>query len=233
LSRSDRAGISRQDTDAEPLINNEHREALMKISLRSILLVGALTASAIAQQSTPPATNVPATNAPAPGVPPTDVPATREDIQRLFETMRVQEQIRNSMEMMLTQQRKIIAGMMKKRNRRVTEADVDRASESAQEFLKNFPLDEMVQDMIPVYQNHLTKTDVDVMTAFYGSPTGQKLLREQPTMAGESMQAVAVRVQKALELAMDHAEQKAKEDDAHDLGNDKTPPAEKPEQQKN
>jgi hypothetical protein len=188
----------------------------MKSPFCFLLLAATLTASARAQQ--PPA-----------NAPPADAPATREDIQRLFGAMHVQEQIRTSMEVMLTQQRRIIGDMMKKRNRRVTEEDVDRASESAQEFLKNFPLDEMVEDMIPVYQKHLTKTDVDVMAAFYASPTGQKLLREQPAMAGESMQAVAARVQKALALAMDHADQKAQED----IEKEKTPSAEKPEQRKN
>ena len=168
------------------------------------------------QQAAPPATS-------------TDVPASREDIRRLFDAMHVQEQIRTSMEVMMTQQRRMIADMMKKRNRRVTQDDVDRASESAQEFLKNFPLDEMVEDMIPVYQRHLTRADVDVMAAFYSSPTGQKLLREQPAMAGESMQAVSARVQRAVALAIDQAEQKARED----ADKEKSPPAETPEQHKN
>jgi hypothetical protein len=158
-----------------------------------------------------------------------EAPATREDIRRLFDAMHVREQIRSTMEVMMTQQRRMIGDMMKKRNRRVTEEDVDKASESAQEFLKNFPLDEMVEDMIPVYQRHLTRPDVDAMMVFYSSPTGQKLLREQPAMAGESMQAVSVRVQRALALAMDHAEQKAKED----AEKEKSPPPEKPEQRKN
>src|SRR5258708_35869888 len=67
-----------------------------------------------------------------------DVPASREDIRRLFDAMHVQEQIRTSMEVMMTQQRRMIADMMKKRNRRVTQDDVDKARESAQEFLKRF-----------------------------------------------------------------------------------------------
>jgi len=158
-----------------------------------------------------------------------DVPATREDIRRLFDAMHVQEQIRMSMEVMMTQQRRMIAEMMKKRNHRVTRDDVERASESAQEFLKNFPLDEMVEDMIPVYQSHLTREDVNVMAAFYSSPTGQKLLREQPAMAGESMQAVSARVQRAVALAIDQAEQKAREDDEKE----KSPPVASPEQHKN
>jgi hypothetical protein len=185
--------------------------------LWSVLLSG--------QQAAPPAS--------VPDVPATGVPATNEDIRRLFDAMHVQEQIRTSMEVMMTQQRRMIGDMMKKRNRRVTEDDVDRASESAQAFLRDFPLNEMVEDMIPVYQKHLTKTDVDVMAAFYASPTGQKLLREQPAMAGESMQAVAGRVQKALALAMDRAEQKAKEDADGDSDKEKAPLPEIPEQRKN
>jgi len=42
------------------------------------------------------------------------------------------------------------------------------------------------------------------------------------------LQAVAARVQKALDLAIDHADQKAQEDATR-----KRPPAEKPEQHKN
>lgn len=185
-----------------------------------LVAVGLLSSSLLLGQ-TPPA-----------AVPP-DAPATREDIQRLFGAMRVQEQIRSSMEVMMTEQRRMIGDMMKKRNRRVTEDDVDRASESAQEFLKNFPLDEMVEDMIPVYQRHLTKADVDAMAAFYSSPTGQKLLREQPAMAGESMQAVAGRVKRALALAIDHADQKAQEDADKDADREKSAPVETPEQRKN
>ncbi len=43
--------------------------------------------------------------------------------------------------------------------------------------------------MIPIYQRHLTKTDLDAVISFYASPVGQKLLKEQPAMMAESMQA--------------------------------------------
>jgi hypothetical protein len=48
-------------------------------------------------------------------------------------------------------------------------------------------------------------------------------------MAGESMQAVSARVQNAVALAIDQAEQKAREDD----DKEKSPPAAMPEQHKN
>ena len=174
------------------------------------------------------AATVVAQQPPAPAAP-AETPATREDILRLFAAMHVQEQIRTTMQVMMEQQRRMIGEMMRKRNRRVTDEDIEKAGDSAQEFMKNFPLEDMVEDMIPVYQKHLTKPDVDVMEAFYSSPTGQKLVREQPAMAGESMQAVSLRVKRALELAMQRAEQQAKDDEERE----RTPPAAKPEQRKN
>ena len=48
----------------------------------------------------------------------------------------------------------------------------------------------MLDDMIPVYQKHLTKSDVDEMIKFYSTPTGQKFLREMPAMTAEGMEAM-------------------------------------------
>jgi hypothetical protein len=53
------------------------------------------------------------------------------------------------------------------------------------------PLDEMINAVISIYQRHLTKTDVEELIRFYSSPVGQKLLREQPQIMRESMQAGA------------------------------------------
>ncbi len=70
----------------------------------------------------------------------------------------------------------------------------------------------MLDDMIPVYQRHLTKQDVDSMLAFYNTPTGQKLLREQPAMMAEGMQATQPRMQKMMSDLMDKVEQMVSEE---------------------
>ena len=57
--------------------------------------------------------------------------------------------------------------------------------------------------MIPVYQRHLSKSDLDSVIAFYSSPVGQKLLREQPQMIQESMQAMAPIQQRMMRDMMD------------------------------
>jgi len=54
---------------------------------------------------------------------------------------------------------------------------------------QDFPLDELIDAIVPIYQRHLTKADVGAIVAFYSSPVGQKLLREQPAMMAEGMQA--------------------------------------------
>lgn len=53
----------------------------------------------------------------------------------------------------------------------------------------DMPLDEMVEAMVPIYRRHLLKSDVEEMIRFFGGPVGQKLLREQPQMMQEGMQA--------------------------------------------
>jgi hypothetical protein len=50
------------------------------------------------------------------------------------------------------------------------------------------PVDEMVDAMVPIYQKHLTKEDINGILAFYASPIGQKLQREQPAMMQEGME---------------------------------------------
>lgn len=53
--------------------------------------------------------------------------------------------------------------------------------------------------MIPVYQKHLSKGDVDAMAAFIPQPSGQKLLKEMPVMMGEAMQLMMPMMRKQID----------------------------------
>src|SRR5262249_36488963 len=64
------------------------------------------------------------------------------------------------------------------------------------DILSVMPLEEMENAIVAIYQRHLSKADVDEMIRFYGSPTGQKLIHEQPQIMQESMQAGAAIQQK-------------------------------------
>jgi uncharacterized protein len=57
------------------------------------------------------------------------------------------------------------------------------------DVIKNFPMDEFINAMIPAYQKYFTESDIEAMNAFYSSPVGQKVLQQQPLVMQEGMQA--------------------------------------------
>jgi hypothetical protein len=64
------------------------------------------------------------------------------------------------------------------------------------------PLDEMVDAIIPIYQRHFTTADIEELIRFYSSRVGQKMLREQPQLVKESMQAGAAIQEKRMDEMM-------------------------------
>jgi len=130
-----------------------------------------LTTSALAQQT---------------GV---DTPATRDDVLQLFSVMNIKQQMRAIMDSMMQQQKSLVHDMARRKNPNVTTEELGRVDRIMDESVKDFPIEGILDDMVPVYQKHLTSADVSAMSAFYSSSTGQKLLREMPAMTSEAMQA--------------------------------------------
>ena len=73
--------------------------------------------------------------------------------------------------------------------------------------LKSFPWDDILQSMIPVYQKHLTKGDVNAMVAFYSTLTGQKILKEMPQIMGEAMQTMMPMLRTHMEAMQERMQQ--------------------------
>jgi uncharacterized protein len=140
-----------------------------------------------------------------------DAPATKEDIQQLFATLHIREQMHSIMEISANQSMQTVRESLKRKLPNASDRDLERATAMTNTFLKSMDFDGMLDDMIPVYQHHLTKADVVAMSAFYETPTGQKLLREQPAMTAEAMKAVQPRMEKMLGNLMDQAEKAARE----------------------
>lgn len=141
-----------------------------------------------------------------------DAPASREDVMKLFDTMKIRDQMTLVMESVSKQQRTMIRDAMRKRFPQMADDEMAHLDQFTSEIMKNMPIEGMLEDMVPVYQKHLSKADVDAMGTFYSSPTGQKLLKEMPAMTAESMQAAGPRLQKVMDKVMDRAEQIARED---------------------
>jgi len=58
-----------------------------------------------------------------------------------------------------------------------------------------YPVDEMLNDMVAVYQRYLSRDDVDGILAFYRSLPGQHILDAQPLMAQEVMPMVTKKME--------------------------------------
>ena len=134
--------------------------------------------------------------------------ASKEDVQKLFDVMASRDQVRQLMGQMFAQMRAINRQEIKKKHPEVTEEEIARAERGSEELIRNFPIDEMLSDMVPVYQRHFTKTEIDGLTAFYSSPIGQKLLHEMPAVTAETMQAAMPRIQATVDAALKRVDQR-------------------------
>jgi len=126
---------------------------------------------------------------------PPDAPASRDDILKLFDVMQIRQQMRSVMDEMLKQQKDLAHEMIRKRYPQTSAAKIAEFDRVMEESMREFPVDALLDDMIPVYIKHLTKADADAMSSFYSSPTGKKLLREMPAMTTEAMQVAYGRME--------------------------------------
>jgi hypothetical protein len=136
-----------------------------------------------------------------------DAPS-KEDVKRLFDLMASKDQMRQIMVQMVAQMRALTRQEIKKDHPEISAADLARADRQADQLVKDFPLEEMLNDMVPVYQKHFSKSDIDGLIAFYSSATGQKFLHEMPAVTAETMQALYPRIQAAVAAAMKQADEK-------------------------
>jgi len=133
--------------------------------------------------------------------PPTGPAPTREDIEKYYEATHTRALMKSVMETMFNQFRQTMRDEMKKRVPDATPEMLDKVGRQMNDFLQGLDLEAMLQAMTPVYQKHLTKPDLDAMTAFYSSPAGQRILNEMPAITAEAMQASTALVRKQMEVA--------------------------------
>jgi hypothetical protein len=138
---------------------------------------------------------------------PADAPATKEDIQKYLEVMHSREMMAQVVQSMSKPMHQMVHEQYLK-DRDKLPADFEaRVNKMMDDTMKAFPWDEMLQAMVPVYQKHLTKGDIDSIVAFYSAPTGQKLLKEMPAMMAEAMQAMMPLLRKQMDAMKDRMQQ--------------------------
>jgi hypothetical protein len=133
--------------------------------------------------------------------------ASKEDVKKLFDVMASREQMQQMLQQVFSQMRSLSHEQIKQRHPDISQEEIARMDRLSTDFIKKFPVDDMLNDMMPIYQKHFTKSEIDALIAFYSSPTGQKFLHEMPAVTAEAMQVEYPRIQAQIEAAIKQAEE--------------------------
>jgi hypothetical protein len=118
-----------------------------------------------------------------------DEPATKDDIILYLRTMHSHDLMVRTMQVQSTAMQKLFAEQVIKEKGTLPPDFESRMGKIMDELVKGIPVDEITDAMIPSYQNHFTKGDIEAMNKFYSSPVGQKVLEQLPSVMQEGMQA--------------------------------------------
>lgn len=117
-----------------------------------------------------------------------DSPATKEDVQRYLQIAHSRDMAKKMLGAMSQSMHQMFHEQYLKHNDELPADYESKMTARMDGMFEDMPWDEMLQAMAPVYQKHFTKGDIDHLVAFYSSPTGEKLLREMPSIMAEAMQ---------------------------------------------
>ena len=130
---------------------------------------------------------------------PADAPATQADVEKYLDVMHSREMTNQVIEAMAKPLQQMAHEEYLK-HKDVLPPDYEiKLNKMVQDMLKEMPWEEMIQAMVPAYQKHFTKGDLDALSAFYSTPTGQKVLHEMPGLMADSMQVMMPFIQQHIE----------------------------------
>lgn len=119
-----------------------------------------------------------------------DAPASKEDVENYLRAVHSHEMMKQMIEAMAKPMHQMAHDQCAKDKDRLPADCEARMNKTMDDMMKQLPFDEMLDAMIPAYEKHFTKGDMDALTAFYSAPTGQKVLRELPAIMSEAMETM-------------------------------------------
>ena len=119
-----------------------------------------------------------------------NAPASKADVERFLDAMHTRDMTKSMMNAMTVQMHKMVHEQVLKQPNLPADSE-ERLNKLTDSVYKEMPVDKLIDVMIPVYQKHFTKGDMDALVAFYSSPTGEKMVKEMPAIMSESMQAAS------------------------------------------
>jgi hypothetical protein len=117
-----------------------------------------------------------------------DSTASKEDVMKFLEITQTRARIVQIFEGMAQQARLAAEQAFKEKVPEATSEQLARVDTIADTLFKEYSPDEMIEAIVPIYQKHFSKSDLNAILAFYASPPGQKVLKETPGIMAESMQ---------------------------------------------
>jgi hypothetical protein len=140
-----------------------------------------------------------------------DEPATRDDVILYLRTMHSHDVFQKLMEVQSQNMQQLFRDQILKEKGTIPPEFDAHFKKAMDDLVKGMPIDEITQAMIPAYQKHFTKSDIEAMNAFYSSPVGQKVLQELPVVMQEGSQAAMPIMSKYLGDWKDRMQQDLKE----------------------
>ena len=95
-----------------------------------------------------------------------DAPASKEDVERYFQITRSREMLDKMIEAMSKPVQQMIHEQCEKGKDKLPPDCEVQMNKIIGDMWKRMPWDEMLQAMVPAYQKHFTKGDIDALVAF-------------------------------------------------------------------
>jgi hypothetical protein len=129
--------------------------------------------------------------------------ATTEDVLQMFKEMHFEQQMAVMQTTMTQQMKQLFQNMLQGERFEKLPADkkaklLEVMNQSMAEATNVYPIPEIIVDFAPMYAKYLTKTDVQTISAFYHSPTGQKLLEKSPDIMRDAMAVIGPKMQQRM-----------------------------------
>jgi uncharacterized protein len=118
-----------------------------------------------------------------------DTVATKEEVVKLLELTQARSRVVQMLDGMAKQARMGAEQGFRMKVPDATPEQIKRVDEFSDTIFAEFSPDEVIDAIVPIYQKHLSKSDLDAIVAFYSSPAGQRVLKEMPAILSESMEA--------------------------------------------
>ena len=179
--------------------------SLQSLIITIVLISGAFAGAQQPATAAPKTTKSSANHASRNGTSPGEKPSV-EQVTRLLDLLQVRDNLQITLDAMKAQMKNGAVETFRERIPVPSAAQLKALNDIVEEAFKDISMDDLIRDVVPVYQKHLSRSDVAALIAFYTSPVGQRLRREQPAMMRESMQVTSAGQQQKMERLLARVE---------------------------